>query len=257
VPKLTYAYKEGVDHTSLVQSLTESTGNTTSYVYDKLIALGSSTTRQNSLLGITREVSSAGTSYYARTPTGLLIDERTPSGHFNPLYDGQGDIIALVNSSGKVERTFRYGPYGENVKSEGTQTIPYPFGYKGGYRMPGGNKGEGNVTNGLYHYGERYYDPTTGRWTQQDPLGHLGSTTQGDRFLFAGVDPINQSDPSGLSEFSEFNEYLGYSAAGAGAACGVGGLVSGGTVWVACGVIAGSFAVESVVAGVLNDLFGE
>jgi RHS repeat-associated protein len=111
----------------------------------------------------------------------------------------KADIIALVNSSGKVERTFRYGRYGENVKSEGTQTIPYPFGYKGGYRMPGGNKGEGNVANGLYHYGQRYYDPTTGRWTQQDPLGHLGSTTQGDRFLFAGVDPINQSDPFGLS----------------------------------------------------------
>jgi RHS repeat-associated protein len=329
VPKLTYAYKEGADDTSLVQSLTESTGNTTSYLYDKLnrlreaktksttdpshysyelngagnrtsqevsttaetggtktyyvlnsgnelecrqtvtgacskktstelsgykydeageeteitpegdtsgttfaynaaretssltpsgssalalsyggtgqddlTALGSSTTLQSSLLGITREVSSAGTSYYARTPTGLLIDERTPSGHFNPLYDGQGDIIALVNSSGKVERTFRYGPYGENVKSEGTQTIPYPFGYKGGYRMPGGNKGEGNVTNGLYHYGERYYDPTTGRWTQQDPTSHLGSATQGDLFSFAGSDPINLADPSGESWLS-------------------------------------------------------
>jgi RHS repeat-associated protein len=326
VPKLTYAYKEGEDDTSLVQSLTESTGNTTSYLYDKLnrlteaktkgttnpshylynldgagnrtsqevnttaetggtktyyvldsgnelecrqtvtgvcskksttelsgytydeageekeitpegdtsgttfaynaasetssltpsgssalalsyggtgqndlTALGSSTTLQNSLLGITREVSSAGTSYYARTPNGLLIDQRTPSGHYNPLYDSQGDIIALVNSSGKVERTFRYGPYGENVKSEGTQTIPYPFGYKGGYRMPGGNKGEGNVANGLYHYGQRYYDPTTGRWTQQDPEDRLGSTTQGDRFLFAGADPINLSDPSGMS----------------------------------------------------------
>jgi RHS repeat-associated protein len=102
-----------------------------------------------------------------------------------------------VSSSKKVERTFRYGPYGENTKSEGTQTIPYPFGFKSGYRMPGGNKGEGNVANGLYHYGQRYYDPTTGRWTQQDPEDRFGSTTQGDRFLFAGSDPINLRDPSG------------------------------------------------------------
>jgi RHS repeat-associated protein len=158
---------------------------------DDLTALGSATTLQNSQLGLTREVSSAGTCYYARTPTGLLIDQRTPTGHYNPLYDGQGDIIALVNSTGKVERTFRYGPYGENTKSEGTQTIPYPFGYKGGYRTPGGNKGEGNVTNGLYHYGARYYDPTTGRWTQPDPAS--GTTD----FTFAGDDPINESDPSG------------------------------------------------------------
>ena len=92
-----------------------------------LTALGSTTTLQNSQLGLTRQVSSAGTSYFARTPNGLLIDQRTPSGHFNPLYDAQGDIIALVNSTAKVERTFRYGPYGENTHSEGTLDHPLPL----------------------------------------------------------------------------------------------------------------------------------
>jgi RHS repeat-associated protein len=254
----TFAYNSAAETSSLTPSgssaLALGYGGTGQ---DDLTGIGETTTLQNSLLGVTREVSSTGTSYYARTPSGLLIDQRTPSGHYNPLFDAQGDIIALVSTTGKVERTFRYGPYGETTKSEGTQTIPYPFGYKGGYRVPGGNKGEGNLANGLYHYGQRYYDPTTGRWTQQDPLDQLGSTTQGDRFLFAGSDPINESDPTGLNEFTEFNEYLGYSAAGAGAACGVGGLVSGGTVWVACGVIAGSFALESAVAGVFNDVFEE
>jgi len=192
---------------SELSKLTPSGGSAKSLSYggtgqDDLTAVGSTTTLQNSLLGITREVKSSGTSYFARTPTGLLIDERTPSGHFNPLYDGQGDIIGLVNSSKKVERTFRYGPYGENIKSEGTQTIPYPFGFKGGYRMPAGNTGKGNVANSLLHFGQRYYDPTTGRWTQQDPEDRLGSATRGDRFLFAGSDPINRSDPSG-NEFIE------------------------------------------------------
>ncbi len=199
----TFAYNAARELSSLTPSgssaLALSYGGTGQ---DDLTALGSTTTLQNSQLGLTREVSSAGTSYYARTPTGLLIDERTPSGHFNPLYDGQGNIIGLVSSTGKVERTFRYGPYGENVKSEGTQTIPYPFGFKGGYRMPGGNKGEGNVANGLYHFGQRYYDPTTGRWTQQDPEDRFGSATQGDRFLFAGSDPINLADPSGQGWFA-------------------------------------------------------
>jgi RHS repeat-associated protein len=188
----TFAYNAASELSSLTPSgsaaLALSYGGTGQ---DDLTALGSTTTQQNSQLGLTREVSSAGTSYYARTPTGLLIDQRTPSGHYNPLYDAQGDIIALVNSSGKVERTFRYGPYGENTKSEGAQSIPYPFGYKSGYRMPGGNKGEGNVANGLYHFGERYYDPTTGRWTQPDP----GSDTAD--YVFTGDDPINDGDPSG------------------------------------------------------------
>jgi RHS repeat-associated protein len=118
-----------------------------------------------------------------------------------------------VSSAKKVERTFRYGPYGENIKSEGTQTIPYPFGFKGGYRMPAGNTGKGNVTNSLVHYGARYYDPTTGRWTQQDPLDQVGSTTQGNRFLFAGSDPINESDPGGrcvIFSCEEYHEAEGY-----------------------------------------------
>jgi RHS repeat-associated protein len=127
----------------------------------------------------------------------------------------QGDIIALVSSSKKVERTFRYGPCGENTKSEGTQTIPNPFGYKGGYRMPGGNTGKGNVANSLLHFGQRYYDSTTGRWTQQDPEDRFGSATQGGRFLFAGSDPINLSDPGGrdLGLAEEFIEEVGQAAA--------------------------------------------
>ena len=78
--------------------------------------------------------------------------------------------------------------------------------------MPGGNKGEGNVANGLYHFGQRYYDLTTGRWTQQDPEDRLGSATQGDRFLFAGADPINLSDPTGRLSLGKAWEYVEKSA---------------------------------------------
>jgi RHS repeat-associated protein len=243
----TFAYNAASETSSLTpfggSALALSYGGTGQ---DDLTAIGSATTLQNSLLGITREVNSAGTSYFARTPTGLLIDERTPSGNFNPLYDGQGDIIGLVNSSKKVERTFRYGPYGENAKSEGTQTIPDPFGYKGGYRMSGGNKGEGIVSNGLYHFGARYYDPTTGRWTQQDPEDHLGSTTQGDRFLFAGSDPINLSDPTGFYSAEDYAK-----ACGAGAV--VGAFTPGGLGGAAAGCAtgaAGLFVTEGAEAGV-------
>jgi RHS repeat-associated protein len=192
----------GYNAASQTSAITPSGGSEQALAYagtgqDDLVTLGV-TSLQNSTLGLTKEVGSGGTSYFARTPDGLLIDQRTPSGNFNPLYDAQGDIIALVSSAAKVERTFRYGPYGDNTKSEGTQTIPFPFGYKGGFRMPGGNKGATSVANGLYHSGERYYDPTTGRWTQQDPESGIAIATQGNRFLFASSDPINASDPTGL-----------------------------------------------------------
>jgi hypothetical protein len=64
------------------------------------------------------------------------------------------------------------------------------------------------------------------------------------------------SDPSGLSEFSEFNTYLGAGSTVAGGTCFVGGLVSGGTGWVACGAIATTFGVTSVLAWGFEEIFG-
>jgi len=41
----------------------------------------------------------------------------------------------------------------------------------------------------------RYYDPATGRFTQEDPIGLAGGL---NLYGFAGGDPINFSDPFGL-----------------------------------------------------------
>jgi RHS repeat-associated protein len=245
---------------SETSSLTPSGESTLALSYggtgqNDLLTKGTATSLENSLLGITRETNGSGAWCFERTPNGLLIDIRTPTANYNPLYDAQGNIIALVSSTAKVERTFHYGPYGENVKSEGTQTIPFIFGYKGGYRMPGGNKGEGNVANGLYHYGQRYYDPTTGRWTQQDPIDHLGSTTQGNRFLFAGADPINVSDPSGLSGASEFYAYAGGGSGIVAFGCGVAGVATGGAAWVGCGLGAGAISVAIGISAIAEEIF--
>ncbi|MGZ4556564.1 MAG: RHS repeat-associated core domain-containing protein, partial [Mycobacteriaceae bacterium] len=35
--------------------------------------------------------------------------------------------------------------------------------------------GHYDTTTGLYHFGQRYYNPTTSRWTQQDSL--MGAVT--------------------------------------------------------------------------------
>jgi RHS repeat-associated protein len=201
------------------------------------------------LLGITRETNGSGAWCFERIPSGLLIDIRTPTANYNPLYDAQGNIIALVSATAKVERTFHYGPYGENVKSEGTQTIPFIFGYKGGYRMPGGNKGETAVANGLYHYGQRYYDPTTGRWTQQDPYDRFGSPTQCNTYGYAGDDPTNLSDPSGLKYYSELGGQVG------GIFGGVAGTAAG---TVACGPICGAvgYAVGTIAGSFIGEFIG-
>jgi RHS repeat-associated protein len=57
-------------------------------------------------------------------------------------------------------------------------------------------------TTGLYHFGERYYDPNTMRWTQQDPINQGASLTQANRYAYAGGDPINNVDPIGMATAS-------------------------------------------------------
>jgi hypothetical protein len=54
----------------------------------------------------------------------------------------------------------------------------------------------------LYTFGTRYYDPSLGRWTQQDPVGgSLGDLNSANRYVYAGDDPVNLVDPSGKDAF--------------------------------------------------------
>src|SRR5205814_760227 len=51
---------------------------------------------------------------------------------------------------------------------------------------------------GMYHMGSRYYDPTTGRFTQQDPVTNPLDPSSWNRYAYSGDDPINFGDPTGL-----------------------------------------------------------
>jgi len=54
---------------------------------------------------------------------------------------------------------------------------------------------EGRDASGQMYRRNRYYDPVTGRFTQEDPMGLAGGL---NAYGFAGGDPVNFGDPSGL-----------------------------------------------------------
>ena len=62
-----------------------------------------------------------------------------------------------------------------------------PFGYAGGLY---------DHDTGLVRFGQRDYDPETGRWTVPDPLGVSGPDT--NVYAYSANDPVNVVDPSGL-----------------------------------------------------------
>jgi RHS repeat-associated protein len=135
-------------------------------------------------LGLGMEQDTSGTTCFTYTPGGELLSERLPTagGTCNgPRYyyisDGQGSVTALTDSSGAVQDTYTYDPYGVTTV---TGSVPNPWRYTGGYQD----------TTGFYKLGARYYSPDLMHWTQQDP--------QGGGCTYAGDDPVNYSDLSGL-----------------------------------------------------------
>jgi len=141
-----------------------------------------STGFQHNALGL----AAGGSTYWTRDEGGALVSQRSPAGRHYYLFDALGSVTGLTDTNGTKVRDYSYDPYGNVTRSEGT--FDGAMRYAGGYQGPGG----------LYHYGQRRYDPTVGRWTQPDPLDQTGDMREGNRYIYAAADPINLSDLSGL-----------------------------------------------------------
>jgi RHS repeat-associated protein len=93
--------------------------------------------------------------------------------------------LVIDINTGQIAQRLDYDAWG-NILLD-TNPGFQPFGYVGGLYEP---------TTGLIRFGARDYDPHTGRWTAQDPIGHASQDT--NLYTYVYNDPINNIDPSGL-----------------------------------------------------------
>ncbi|MEU5438736.1 RHS repeat-associated core domain-containing protein [Streptomyces sp. NPDC020719] len=185
-------------------------GRGSAFGYDPL---GNRTTK--TVAGITRnfltdnsnpvaEQDGSGTTTATVTTSGL--DEfltRSENGATQTyLTDALGSVVGLANSDGTIATTYAYDPAGQPTATGTATTNPYTF------------TGREDDGTGLLYYRSRYYDPQTGRFISQDPIGQNGGT---NLYQYALSSPTIFSDPSGN------NPML--------AGCVVGGLLDGGTDW--------------------------
>lgn len=94
--------------------------------------------------------------------------------------------LVVKTSSGTVSLRRDYDEFGIITNTSGSN--PQPFGFAGGVY---------DAQTNFYHFGEREYDPETGRWLSKDPIGFGGGDT--NLYGYAIQDPVNGIDPSGLS----------------------------------------------------------
>ena len=153
-----------------------------------------STTLDYSGLGLSQQTDSTGTTYFTRCSCGLLNNERLPNGNrYYYLFDGLGSVVGLTDGSGNKVNSYDYDPYGVMLKQ--TEGVSNPFKYAAGYLD----------ASGYYQFGDRYYDPTLGRWTQQDPVGgSLFDLNSGNRYTYVDDNPVNKVDPSGKDWLDSF-----------------------------------------------------
>jgi RHS repeat-associated protein len=101
-------------------------------------------------------------------------------------FDGNGNIAALINAAdGSVSANYEYAPFGELVRETGPLARNNPFRFSTKYQ---------DDESDLLYYGYRYYNASTGRWPNRDPLSERGGI---NLFAFIGNNPINCYDKIG------------------------------------------------------------
>jgi RHS repeat-associated protein len=167
-------------------------GGTVTFAYDpfgrRIKKVTSTTTSIFAYDGdnLIEETNSSGTAVARYEPT-QNIDEPLAmlrSGVISYLHaDGLGSITSLSSSAGSIANTYTYDSFGKLTASTGALVNPFQYTAR-----------ESDTETGLYYYRARYYDPSTGRFINEDPIRFEGGL---DFYDYVQNNPPNLTDPSG------------------------------------------------------------
>jgi RHS repeat-associated protein len=114
---------------------------------------------------------------------GLLCVNHAQLGGQFPMYDGNGNLLGLVNAiEGTNSASREYSPFGALIRRVGGNAPDLGF----------STKFTDEESSGL-NYGYRYL--AEGRWLSRDPIGEMGGNNLNG---FVGNDPVGKIDPHGL-----------------------------------------------------------
>jgi len=99
--------------------------------------------------------------------------------------DGLGSVTSLTNSTAGLGNTYNYDSFGNLTASTGTLTNSLRY---------TGREFDGET--GIDFYRARYYDTTTGRFLNEDPIRWFSGTA--DFYGYVHNDPVGLVDPFGL-----------------------------------------------------------
>ena len=178
--------------------------------------------------------------------TGAAVGAAHPGRHgYTQRYwyslDGRGNVVALTDASGQVVDRYHYDVWG--VPTIDLERVPQPLLYAG-YVYDREFHGPGEAS-GWYWLSVRHYDPALGRFLQPDPSEQEGVRS----YAYAGDDPLDATDPSGLCVAGVFGTDCKPSAGWVTTTVGIGLTVVGAAIDVVSLVPSVVGAVPLTVAG--------
>jgi len=136
---------------------------------------------------VVEEISNDGINKYYR---GFEIIKN--SNDLSYIYDGQGDVVILLDNLGTEVADYAFDAYGNQSEEN---TVYNPFGYRGEYT---------DQETGLIYLRARMYDSQTGRFINEDPVKDGLNW-----YVYCDGNPVNRIDPNGKNWFTNLiKEYF-------------------------------------------------
>ena len=116
------------------------------------------------------------------------------------IYNLQGDVEAIANSTGAIIARYIYGPwgtvdavtdnFGNDISGDASNIANInPIRYRGYYY---------DTETGFYYLNSRYYDPEICRFINADAaIGQIGNVQGTNMFAYCFNNPVSMSDPTG------------------------------------------------------------
>ncbi|NQU39968.1 MAG: RHS repeat-associated core domain-containing protein [Lentisphaerae bacterium] len=120
---------------------------------------------------------------------GGLLMVRVAGTNYFPVYNGNGDVMGLVDTAGDIAAKYEYAPFGNIIRQSGDAADDNPFRFSTKYT---------DDETGLVYYGYRYYSPELGRWLNRDLIGERGGL---NLYAFLGNAAVTSVDPFGLRDY--------------------------------------------------------
>jgi RHS repeat-associated protein len=161
-----------------------SPAGTTAYVYDG----------DNAVEELTGSTGTLGERYtYGPGIDEPLVGQRQPQIFYYEA-DGLGSVTSLTTPTGTVAATYTYDSFGFLTASTGSATNWYRYAAR-----------QFDSDTALYYNRARYYDPQTGRFLSEDPMGFGGGA---NHYVYVRNNPANRTDPLGLCDKQKCDQGL-------------------------------------------------